>query len=80
MPYEAIAGGVLRVVGLLVAETAGFLLEYVITRIGRIAIYILTLGRVDTDYPAREGLSWLAAAVGILLVGGLFWSGWRIFS
>ncbi len=81
MPDEAIVGGLLRLIGSILAEVCGFFLEYIFERVGRIVIYILTLGRVDTDLSSTKGTTnWLSAVVGFLMIGGLFWLGWRIFS
>ena len=80
MPDEAIAGGILRILGSAARVVAELFLDLILERVGRIAIYVLTLGRIDTDQSATEGVNWLSAVVGFFTVGGLGCLGWRIFS
>lgn len=80
MPDEAILGGLLRSLISLVANLFAVLLEYVVERFGRVVIYVLTFGKVDTDQSAQEGVNWLAACAGFLAIAGICQIGWRVLS
>ena len=69
MPDEIIVGGLLRFIGSILMEVASFLLEFVVMRVGRVAIYLLTLGRIDTDCSAEDSMNWVAGVAGFLVMG-----------
>ena len=80
MPHDAIVGGIFRIIGSAIASIAECLAEYIFERVGRIVIYALTLGRVDTDQSTTEGINCISAVAGFLAVGGFCWVSWRIIS
>ena len=80
MPGDAIVRGILGIIGSAIASIAEFLAEYIFERLGRIVIYILTLGRVDTDQSTTKGINCIAAVAGFLVVGGFCWLSWRLIA
>ena len=80
VPDEVIEGSVVRIAGFALRFIVELVWELFLVRVGRLVVYLLTFGRVDTDQSLPLGAQWLNGVIGFLAIGGLASAGWFLFS